>query len=116
MHAMPRTSDPVVPEPFRCELIPERERIRVAPAGELDLDTVPAVDEAIREVLGAGFSGLVLDLGRVTFMDSTALRLATRLEAAARADGFMLEVRPGPPAVQRLFELTGMSDRFGFRT
>jgi len=115
MHAMPRTSDLVVPEPFRCELIPERERIRVAPVGELDLDTVPAVDEAIREVLGAGFSRLVLDLSRVTFMDSAALRLVASVDAASEADGFSLEVKPGPPAVQRLFELTGMSDRFGFR-
>ena len=115
MHTASRTSPPTVPEPFRCELIPERERIRVAPVGELDVVAVPAVDDAIREVLAAGFSHMVLDLSRVSFMDSTGLRLVMRVDAASRADGFSLELTPGPAAVQRLFELTDTIDRFPFR-
>jgi anti-anti-sigma factor len=82
-------------------------------AGELDLATVPEL-EARAEQLCAEGRELVLDLSEVAFIDSTGLLaiLKTRELCAERGCGFFLT--PGPPAVQRLFELTGLADRLPF--
>jgi hypothetical protein len=46
-------------------------------------------------------------------MDSTGLALFVSETAQAEA-GFELEFWPGPPAVQRLFEIAGVRDRLPF--
>ncbi len=58
--------------PFRVDVHPERDVVRVAPAGELDLTTVCVVDGQVANLRAAGFGQLVLDLRAVSFMDTTA--------------------------------------------
>jgi anti-anti-sigma factor len=101
--------------PFRVDVHPERDVVRVAPAGELDLTTVSVVDGQVADLRAAGFGQLVLDLRAVSFMDTTGLQLVLALDAAARTDGVELGLIPGPPAVQRVFELCGVLDRLPFR-
>jgi anti-anti-sigma factor len=103
-----------MPTPFRCEVIPERDRVRVAPAGELDIATASQLEQVILELLEAGFRHVVLDLAGLEFVDSTGLQLILRLQGSADAGEFAFEVRPGPPAVQRLFALTGTLDLVRF--
>ena len=101
-------------ELLRCEVIPQRDEVRVRPVGTLDLSTVDVLEDQIIELRGAGFRRLVLDLGELTFMDSTGLRLVLRWDAEARQDGFELGLIAGPPPVQRVFELTGTLDHLPF--
>jgi anti-anti-sigma factor len=58
---------------------PERDVVRVCPRGEIDIDTVGAVRSQLDELVGAGFTRVVLDLRDTTFLDSTGLRLSERL-------------------------------------
>jgi anti-anti-sigma factor len=58
-----------------CEVVPERELVRVRPVGELDMATVPVLEAQIRELRGAGFRSVVLDLRKLEFMDATGLSL-----------------------------------------
>jgi anti-anti-sigma factor len=85
----------------------------VRPNGELDMATVPLVEAALREQAGA-HGRVTLDLGRLTFVDSTGLRLVLETMEAARRDGFGFAVLPGGPNVQRMFELAGIADRVPF--
>ena len=55
------------PEPFRCEVVPDRAEVRVRPVGALDLATVPVVDAQLAELWSVGFTRLVLDLREVPF-------------------------------------------------
>ena len=115
----PRQGGPAVatialPTPFRCDVIPERDRVRIAVAGELDIATTPRVERAIRELLESGFDHVILDLTDVEFLDSTGLQLILRMQASADAGRYRFQVRPGPPAVQRIFALTGTLDRISF--
>ena len=89
------------------------ERYTLAIAGELDLATSPEL-EARAEQLCAEGRELVFDLSELAFIDSTGLLaiLKTRDLCAERLCGFFLT--RGPPAVQRLFELTGLLDRLHF--
>jgi anti-anti-sigma factor len=109
MSLEPRSQSPLGRdlEPFHCEVRPERSSVRVIAAGELDSATVPLLEAQLSELRQAGFRQLVLDLGQLTFMDSSGLRLILKWDAGARRDGYSLELGPGPPAVQRVFELTG---------
>jgi anti-anti-sigma factor len=50
----------------------------------------------------------------LSFMDSTGLRLVLEWHASSQLDGFELGVVPGPRAVQRVFELTGMREHLPF--
>jgi anti-anti-sigma factor len=108
---VPLTSQPEW-EPFRCEVVPERESVRVQPVGELDMATVPKLRQALEELVDAGFRRLVLDLARVRFMDSTGLRLLIAARSDVHAGGGRLTFLPGPPQVQRIFDVTGLGDLF----
>ena len=101
---------------LRCEVVPERDAVHVRPIGSLDLATVAVLDDQLKELREAGFGRLIVDLGGLRFMDSTGLRLALRWHAAAQQDGFDIGFAPGPPVVQRVFELTGMSEHVPFIT
>lgn len=102
-------------EPFTCKVTTERDHVVLAPCGDLDMATVGAVERELHRLRGAGVDKIVLDLGGLTFMDSSGLHLVTRWANDAATDGFVFELEPGPPAVQRLFELTAMTDVLPFR-
>lgn len=93
---------------FEVEVIPDRGRVILAPRGEIDLATVERVRERLDELEDAGFQSIVLDLRKVTFIDSTGVHLVL---AEARKDGIDFAVIPGPAQVQRIFELTGLLER-----
>ena len=105
-----------VPGHFRCEVVHDDRSVRFVPAGELDLATREPLARAIDDVRRSGVDRLVLDLRRLSFLDSSGRRLVLELYAAARGDGFELHLVPGPPYVQRIFELTRTLDALPFVT
>ena len=99
---------------LRCDVVPQRDVVHVRPIGSLDLATVAVLQQQLEELREAGFRRLIVDFGGLRFMDSTGLHLALRWHAAAQQDGFEVGFTPGPPAVQRVFELAGVSDHLPF--
>ena len=92
------------------------ERHLVALRGELDLAAVELVEEEMRAIAAADGPVLVLDLSGLEFIDSTGIHLLLRLHADSEASGNRLRVVPGPPAVQRVLELTGVDEHLPFIT
>lgn len=86
---------------------------RVAPAGELDLSTVPQVQAAMWPP-DVDLEAVTLDLSGLTFMDTSGLRLVLEEDRRAKAEGRRLHLVPGPPTVHRVFELAGIADRLPF--
>lgn len=107
-------SGPSEPVPFRCDVACEGDRVTVRPVGELDMDTVAALDAQIRESLRGAVRRLVLDLRGLQFIDSTGLHLVLRYDAEARQNGFALELVAGDRAVQRVFEVSGAAAQLAF--
>ena len=95
--ARPGASTDGVPERFGWDVVDEQGRVRIAPVGELDMASTPQIKQEISVLLQAGTAHLIIDLRRVTFIDSTGLRLALELDAAARGNGLRVELLPGPP-------------------
>jgi anti-sigma B factor antagonist len=114
--SQPQSQDPVSldDESLTCEVVPERDVVRVRPIGSLDMATAPVLEQQLEELRDAGFRQLIVDFGGLSFMDSTGLRIALKWHKAAERDGFQIGFAPGPPAVQRVFELTGMSESVPF--
>ena len=102
------------PALLTTEVVPERDCVRVRPAGDLDMSTVPELRDELMELRRAGFRRMVLDLSELEFIDSTGLRLVLRLDAESREDGFKLRLVPGGAAIQRVFELTGTAGMLPF--
>jgi anti-sigma B factor antagonist len=82
--------------------------------GDLDLGTVEILAARVDEARRAGAHHIVLDLGGLNFLDSTGLRCLLLIDAESRKDSFSLAIRPGPPAVQRVFEVTATAPRLPF--
>jgi anti-sigma B factor antagonist len=98
-------------EALEVYVIPDRDRVIVAPRGEIDLATVERVRERLHDLEAVGFNVIVLDLRNVTFIDSTGVKLVLE---EVKKDGIDFAVIPGPRQVQRIFELTGLLERIPF--
>ncbi len=82
--------------------------------GELDLETTPTLDEQLQEVNRSQPGRLLVDLSGVEFMDSTGLAAIVRAQRSANTNGHKLLLRRAAGQVQRLFDLTGMTERLTF--
>lgn len=84
--------------------------------GELDLDGAPEMDRWLRRAADAvpDRRRLIVDLGRLAFIDSTGLRLLLQANSRAQEQGYEFVLRPGEPSVQRVFEVTGAIDVLRF--
>jgi anti-sigma B factor antagonist len=79
-------------------------------AGEIDLSTAPELYDAGLARIDAGTTGLVLDLGGVTFCDSAGLSAFVRLKKrATEAGGTVVLARP-VPIVRSVLDLTGLAE------
>jgi anti-anti-sigma factor len=81
--------------------------VSLALEGELDLAGARQMEESLATAEREGPARLIVDLGRLQFIDSTGLRLLLQANTRAREGGYELLLRPGEPAVQRVFEVTG---------
>jgi anti-sigma B factor antagonist len=79
----------------------------IALGGELDVAHADDLTRALREQAAQG--PVHLDLGELTFMDSTGVRLLDTLLREADASGWTVTLAPElHPAVRRVLEVTGM--------
>ena len=87
----------------------------MALAGELDVVSADAVTNAMRRVLAAG-RPLTVDLGEVTFIDSTGLAAIVK-SPETEAERRLLVLRPPRhPQPQRLLKLTNILELFTFES
>jgi len=81
--------------------------VRVEVRGEIDIGTVAEFQDAL-DVATARGSRVVVDLGAVTFMDSTAINVLARAHGR-RPAGHVFVVTAASPMARRLLQLTGLS-------
>lgn len=81
--------------------------------GELDLAAAPVFSEAIASCVLTRPVDLVLDLGGVTFLDSSGLHVLIDGRRIARETGVPLLLRSVPGPVLRVLDLTGTAELFG---
>ena len=82
--------------------------------GDLDLATGPEFERVLHEAEQSTPSRILVDLSGLAFMDSTGLKVLVQALRFSEASGHQLILRRGPQHIQRLFEITGIDDRFTF--
>lgn len=88
----------------------------IGPEGEWDLAGKRAAAQALATTLKQNPKQLVLDLSRLTFMDSSGVHAAIQLAERSRAEKFGLAIIPGPRAVQRIFDICHLTESLPFTT
>lgn len=83
--------------------------------GEIDASTAPTLDGALAD-LPEGDGPVVLDLGDVSFIDSSGLRVLIALATRASEVGRPVTLDRPSPAVARLLEITGLAEMFGLES
>ena len=79
--------------------------------GELDTAAARDVDDAVDELVGNGVRTLVIDLGQISFIDSSGLRSLIRARQALGSED-AIRLRSPQAATLRLLEITGLEDQF----
>jgi anti-sigma B factor antagonist len=82
--------------------------------GELDMASSPTLEAALQQICIGGTEAVTLDLSKLTFMDSTGLRVVLLAKELCERHGCEFLLIPGPAQIQRLFEITGVLERLPF--
>jgi anti-sigma B factor antagonist len=80
--------------------------------GELDVGTVAELAQPLRDAIARGKTAVVVDLGELTFIDSTGLMVLLNGLRRLIREGGRLALVCTNPTVLRLFEITGTDSTF----
>ncbi len=97
-------------EPFSVQTDHDERVCRLTPLGELDIATVRILEQAFETARCTTAEKIVVDLTRLSFIDSSGLNLLLRMAAECQAHDRLRIVNGSPPVV-RLFDLARVRDR-----
>jgi anti-sigma B factor antagonist len=75
-------------------------------SGELDVTTVPVLEDHLARFETAGVSAIMIDLRELTFLDRAAMQTFLAARERANQNGHRLILVGASPGARRLFELT----------
>ena len=86
----------------------------VAVAGDLDVATAPILREQLLALVAEGAQRLIVDLRRVTFIESVALGviIGARRRLGSADKGLCVVVDPSQTTIRKVFSVTGLDDVF----
>jgi anti-sigma B factor antagonist len=87
---------------------------RLTPSGELDIATAPQFEQEVRSLLARSVQRVIIDLSRLTFIDSSALRLFIVLSERSATEGWTLQLIRPTGQVRTVFEITGADESLPF--
>lgn len=107
-------SGPVTPVPFTYELQEIGSVLNIRMRGELDLSVVDECRLGLEEPLREQGRVVVLDVGGITFADSTGLGMLMHTKRKVDANGGRLLVARMSRPMVRLLEASGMTSFFEY--
>ena len=84
-------------------------------SGELDIVATGALSDVLLEISRTGATSMTLDLGGLTFIDSTGMSAVLFARELSERQGWDFSLIPGSPRIQHVFEVTGLVDALPFR-
>jgi anti-anti-sigma factor len=110
---LPASSTDPMERGFRVETAADEHHEFLTPVGEFDGSALAAFEDAFRARMACE-KPIVIDLSRVTFIDSSGLWAIILSQRICRQHGIGLLIKPGPDKVQSVFEVTGLYDLLPF--
>jgi anti-anti-sigma factor len=89
-------------------------RASVRVSGELDLANAPAFADEVSAWLVRPIHTICVDLGRLSFIDSSGLRALDMIRTRADVQGVRLLLMSVPAQMRRVLELTNMTELFEY--
>lgn len=93
---------------WELEVQQDGDRAVLYARGELDLDTAPRLLAEVERRLAAGVGALIVDLGGLTFIDSTGLGTMVACWRRALQSDATLALADPTPDVAMTLEITGL--------
>ena len=100
---------------FDIDIVERGDTVVLILDGEIDLATASLLEEKLSDVEAQEATNVIVDLDRVSFMDSTGLQVLIA-HTVAKQNGARVRLTKGSPQVQRLFEVSGLRDHLPFVT
>lgn len=100
---------------FCCDVRRENGGAIVEIGGELDGWTARLLDARMEGLRADGIASLVVDLRKLSFIDSSGLAALVDWTRRARRESFSFELIDGSPPVDRVIDLCGLREVFAFR-
>ncbi|HEY7222312.1 MAG TPA: STAS domain-containing protein [Micromonosporaceae bacterium] len=88
------------------------EHVVLEVGGEIDVYTAPKLRERLIELVNAGQKHVVVDLGRVEFLDSTGLGVLVGAHRRLRARDGSLDLVCPHERLLKVFRITGLDNVF----
>lgn len=94
---------------MRRDMASRVEPVTVAIHGEIDIANSAQMAEAVDTAFSAGAQSVRIDLGAVTFMDSSGIHVLLEVTHRAAAEGRELTIDCPPGHVRRVLEIAGVA-------
>ena len=94
---------------WQISIDPQPDRTTVRVTGDLDLETAPSLLAKVEPYLDGSAGALVVDLGGLSFIDSTGLSALIRINQRMTATGRTFEIISPRPSVAKAFQITGLN-------
>lgn len=95
---------------FGLETETEGNSVLVTIRGDLDIQVAEHVADELSRVESTNPDVLVLDLRRLSFMDSSGMAIVAAARARAQAAGRRFAIVAPPAGVMRAFEVSGLAE------
>ena len=95
-------------EPFRFAVERRGGSCLITVRGEFDMRCARRLESLVESLGDIAGACIVLDVAKVTFIDSSGVRTILALEARSRREGFDFAIIPGRGQVERVFRVTGL--------
>ena len=81
-------------------------------AGRMDAESAPQFEQQCRDCVAEGLTGLVVDLGQLTYVSSMGLRSFVSIAKTLQDKGGALRICRLSGLVKQVFEITGLLGMF----
>jgi anti-anti-sigma factor len=106
-------ASPTLPDgAFSVVTEPHGRALVVRAFGEIDIASAKAFEKEVGSAFESDAEAVLLDLGEVSFIDSTGLCALVAAAEKSNANGHRLRIVRISPSVQRAFEVTGLERSF----
>lgn len=97
---------------FDVEVRPADEAVLVRVTGDVDLATSPKLRAALEEAIGAGADAVRLDMGGVTFLDSSGISVLVDAQQRLQEGSSKLVLHSVSDQIKRVLEISGLGSFF----
>jgi anti-anti-sigma factor len=105
----------IPPDGFSVRTEEDGDALVVRASGDLDLSVAEEFEHELRRAIATDASAVFLDLGKLEFIDSTGLRALIMAAKQSSMNGDNLHIlRSVSPAVERAFQVAGLTDSLPF--